>query len=63
MTKNAEQVSNAAGTPELRALNKKKLDEICRHLDRLSSHWASLNVGQSMAVRWPDLVIVPATTL
>ena len=63
MTKNAEQVSNAAGTPELRALNKKKLDEICRHLDRLSSHWASLNVGQSMAVRWPDLVIVTATML
>jgi len=63
MTKNAEQVSNGAGTPELRALNKKKLDEICRHLDRLSSHWASLNVGQSMAVRWPDLVIVTATML
>ena len=63
MTKNAEQVSNAAGTPELRALNKKKLDEICRHLDHLSSHWTSLAVGQSMAVRWPDLVIVTATTL
>lgn len=63
MTKNAEQVSNAAGTPELRALNQKKLDEICRHLDHLSSHWTRLGVGESMAVRWPDLVIVTATTL
>ena len=35
-----------------------KLDEICRHLDELSSHWSALDVGQSVAVRWPDLAIV-----
>lgn len=58
MAKNAKQVTNAAGMAELRALNQKKLDEICRHLDHLSSHWSRLDVGQTMAVRWPDLVIV-----
>ena len=58
MAKNAEQVSNVSGTAELRALKQKKLDEICKHLDHLSSHWSRLAVGQSMAVRWPDLVIV-----
>ena len=58
MTKNAEQVSNASAAAELRALKREKLDEICRHLDQLSSHWSRLAVGQSMAVRWPDLAIV-----
>jgi hypothetical protein len=59
MTQNAETVRGSAGATELRALNKKKLDEICGHLDRLSSQWSRLEVGQSMAVRWPDLSIVP----
>ena len=39
-------------------LNKRKLDEICRHLDELSSKWSNLKVGESMTVRWPDLAIV-----
>ena len=39
-------------------LNERKLDEICKHLDELSSHWSNLEVGQSIAVRWPDLAIV-----
>ena len=43
---------------ELGALNQGKLDEICEHLDELSSHWLDLAVGQSMAVSWPDLAIV-----
>jgi len=42
---------------ELRTLNKKKLEEIFRHMDELSSHWSRLEVGQSMAVRWPDLAL------
>lgn len=62
MAKNAEQVKDSARTTELRGLNKKKLDEICGHLDRLSSHWSRLEVGQAMAVRWPDLSIVPTST-
>jgi hypothetical protein len=45
---------------ELRDLNQNKLDEICEYLDELSSHWSSLEVGESMAVRWPDLEIVAA---
>jgi len=58
MTKNANEVENSSGAAERRNLNQEKLDEICSHLDRLSSHWSRLEVGQSMAVRWPDLAIV-----
>jgi hypothetical protein len=39
-------------------LSQGKLDEICEHLDHLSSRWSTLGVGESMAVRWPDLAIV-----
>lgn len=38
-----------------RKLDEQKLNEICEHLDELSSRWSSLEVGESMAVRWPDL--------
>ena len=62
MARNARQVSNAAGTAEIRVLNEKKLGEICRHLDHLSSQWSRLEVGQSMAVRWPDLVLLNEPT-
>jgi len=41
-------------------LTQRKLDEICEHLDELSSHWFRLTVGESMAVSWPDLSIVVA---
>jgi hypothetical protein len=58
MAKNAAQVSNAASRTELRALDQKKLNEIFRHLDDLSSRWSKLQVGESLAVRWPDLAIV-----
>jgi hypothetical protein len=58
MAQQARQVRNTASAAELRALNQRKLDEICKHLDQLSSHWYSLRVGESMAVRWPDLAIV-----
>ena len=40
-----------------RALDERKLNEICEHLDELSSRWSSLKVGQSMAVSWPDLAV------
>ena len=45
----------------IKALNQSKLDEICRHLDELSSQWSNLKVGQSFAVRWPDLAIATAS--
>jgi hypothetical protein len=41
-----------------KGLDQTRLDEICRHLDELSSHWFRLTVGESMAVSWPDLAIV-----
>lgn len=44
-----------ATSQSMKALNQRKLDEICRHLDELSSQWSNLKVGQSFAVRWPDL--------
>jgi hypothetical protein len=61
MAQQAMQVRETATTKELRALNESKLDEICKHLDHLSSHWSGLEVGQSIAVRWQDLAIIPAT--
>lgn len=46
-----------ATTESMKALNRRKLDEICKHLDELSSQWSNLKVGQSFAVRWPDLSV------
>lgn len=62
MARNAEQVRDAAAAAESRAIGQKKLDEICGHLDRLSSLWSSLEIDQSMAVHWPDLTIVSVET-
>ena len=63
MEKQAKQVRDTAGDAELSMLTERKLDEICNHLDELSSHWSSLEVGQSIAVRWPDLAVVTAPTI
>ena len=63
MEKQAKQVRDTAGDAELSMLTERKLDEICNHLDKLSSRWASLEVGQSIAVRWPDLAVVTAPTI
>ena len=57
MTQQAKEVRDVASPRELGALNRSKLDEICKHLDELSSHWSKLEIGQSMAVRWPDLAV------
>jgi hypothetical protein len=62
MAKQAGQVRDAASDDELHTLTERKLDEICKHLDQLSSQWSSLEVGQSIAVRWPDLAVVTAPT-
>ena len=58
MANQARQVRDAASDAELRALNERKLDDVCKHLDQLSSYWSGLEVGQSIAVRWPDLAIM-----
>jgi hypothetical protein len=57
MAQQAKEVRQTASVNELRALNQKKLDEICEQLDKLSSHWSRLKVGESMAVHWPHLTI------
>ena len=57
MAPQVKQVRDVAREGELSALNDRKLFEICKHLDALSSCWSSLKVGQSMAVRWPDLAV------
>jgi hypothetical protein len=57
MAQQARQIRDVAPAKELRALSDKKLEEICRHLDELSSHWSSLEIGESMTVRWPDLAV------
>jgi hypothetical protein len=60
MAQQAKEVRDVAGDSELAAFDQRKLDEICKHLDELSSYWSKLEVGQSMSVRWPDLAILPA---
>ena len=55
----AEHAKSGRQNPKVqRALTERRLDEICKHLDELSSHWSRLKVGESMAVHWPDLTIV-----
>lgn len=65
MAQQAKQVRDVAAARERTALTQSKLAEICKHLDELSSHWSRLEVGQSIAVCWPDLAIAsdPATLL
>jgi hypothetical protein len=58
MTEQAKQVRNVASVTEAGALNQSKLNEICEHLDELRSLWSKLEVGQSIAVRWPDLAVI-----
>jgi len=48
----------SANATKLLNINQRKLDEICKKLDQLSSHWSSLAVGQSMTVAWPDLNVL-----
>ena len=57
MIDQAASVRGVAGAQELEALNQKKLDEICEWLDQLSARWSRLEVGESMAVGWPDLSV------
>jgi len=52
-----KQAGNTAGIIDL-GIKPSKLDEICKHLDELSSFWSGLYIGQSVAVSWPDLAIV-----
>jgi hypothetical protein len=63
MAKQAKQVRDVAPAMELRALNERKLKEICQHLERLSLHWSRLEVGQSISVRWPDLDVSDKPTV
>ena len=57
MAAQAKAIRDIGAATELRALNDRKVSEICEHLNELSSRWSRLEVGQSMAVRWPDLVV------
>lgn len=61
MAKQAREVRQTAGASELGSFSQRKLDEICEHLDELSSHWSSLRIGESMAVAWPSLAIVSSS--
>lgn len=47
-------------TKGMRRLDETMLQDICRHLDELSSHWSKLNIGEAMTVHWPDLTVSTA---
>ena len=57
MSSQEKQVRNVATPLELHALSEEKMDQICAHLDELSSRWSRLKIGESMTVQWPDLSI------
>jgi len=57
MARQAREVRDTAPAEELNALSEKTMEDVFRHLDELSSRWARLEVGESMAVRWPDLAV------
>ena len=63
MAQQAQQVREVTPPKELRKLDQTTLAEICRHLDELSSHWAKLNVGEAMTVRWPDLAVLSPASI
>jgi hypothetical protein len=56
MNDEAIHLRRIASSNEMKGMNE-KLDQICQHLDELSAHWSQLAVGESMTVRWPDLVV------
>jgi len=53
----SDKIRGIARSKENPLLNERTMNEIFLHLDELSSCWSELKVGQSMAVRWPDLKI------
>ena len=57
MSMQAKQVRSVTPGDELHALSERKIEQICRHLDELSSHWSNLKIGESMTVHWPDLSV------
>ncbi len=58
MSMQAKQVWSVTPEDELHALSEKKINQICRHLDELSSRWSQLRIGESMIVHWPDLSVL-----
>jgi hypothetical protein len=58
MREQAGNIRSIAPPDEMRCLDENALTRICRHLDELSSHWSRLSVGESIAVRWPDLAVL-----
>ena len=56
MTEQMQHIRNAMTQEELELLDK-KMDQICAHLDTLSACWHKADLGKSMGIRWPDLVV------
>jgi hypothetical protein len=58
MKEQATHIRSTAPTDEIRDLGDEQVRRICRHMDVLSRRWSDLAVGESMSVRWPDLVVM-----
>ena len=61
MSFQAKQVRDVTPETEACALSEDKIEQICAHLDELSSHWSRLEIGESMTVHWPDLAVQSST--
>jgi hypothetical protein len=53
----SDDIRGVARLKENPLLNERTMNAIFVHLDELSSCWSELKIGQSMTVRWPDLMI------
>jgi hypothetical protein len=54
MAPEAKRIRNLQPPAESRAMTENFLVRVCARLDDLSACWASLNIGQSFTVEWPD---------
>ena len=55
MNQQAAEVRDLTLSGERDSLSEIKIEEICACLDKLSSCWSKLKIGESMSVSWPDL--------
>lgn len=59
MAAQAQQVRDTCSPAELAAFTEDATERICRRLDQISALWANLEVGEAVAVSWPELDAAP----
>ncbi len=55
MAAQAQQVLNTCPLAEAAAITEPLIERVSRHLERISALWSLLDVGEAIAISWPDL--------